>query len=401
MLGFDNDDEEYLFHRNLSLGIIYLSPVVVSILMGFSPPTYGKHVTVGKSKQPTLTEQEDTSKQQPSTSSATGDDSSNSNSLHESTSLLRKRRGPSLDDNSQRTSLVDCRKQKQQKEQRHWLGPLFPARWSWVFFESPCWIWVVICLCDFYWKKDESEEKTALPIHNQILLGWFSFHYLYRSLWYPLVMMKTTSARIPFGIIFFAWSYCCVNGYLQARELTKFSIPMVATDDDSSSSSQYEYQFWLGVLCTLIGFYINFTSDRILQRIKLEKQQKIALRQMRQRKKQQEEASSDREERGASRYAVPYGGFFEYVSSPHYFGELMEWTGFCIANDFSLASFSFVVWTAANLVPRAIHTHKWYNETFVGNGGKHQDVDMNDDDDCDKIVDYSQLDRKVIIPFIF
>ena len=376
MLGFNNDDEECLFHRRLSYAILYLSPVVVAILTGFRPPTYGKHVTVRKSR-----------KQETSASSTDGEARSNS----KSTSSLRKRRGPStttigttytssksVDDKSKRTSLEDCDEEKQQKEKRHWLGPLFPASWSWVFFESPCWIWVIICLNDFYRRTEDGDENTSLPIRNRILLGWFSFHYVYRSLWYPLVMMKTTSARIPFGIIFFAWSYCCVNGYLQARDLTKFSI------DDTLSSSMHEYQFWFGILCILIGFYINFTSDRILQRIKLEKQRKNALK------------PKDCGARGSSRYAVPYGGFFEYVSSPHYFGELMEWTGFCIASNFSLASFSFVVWTAANLVPRAIHTHKWYNETFVGNGGQRQD-----DDDCDSNIDYSQLDRKVIIPFIF
>ena len=93
----------------------------------------------------------------------------------------------------------------------------------------------------------------------------------------------------------------------------------------------------------------------------------------------------------------------------------MEWSGFCIANNFSLASLSFAIWTAANLIPRAIHTHKWYNKTFAGYSGKCHDMDGDskinkekkdgdddddDDDDCDMATDYSQLDRKAIIPFI-
>ncbi len=395
MLGFDNDDEEYLFHRKLAGSILCLSPVVVAILMGFSPPTYGKHVTA-KSKQSTLPEQGDESKEQAQVSSTAS-----------YTSSLGKLRGPSYGTASTRDKIVDensittqCNEQKQQKEPKHWLGPLFPARWSWVFFESPCWIWVAVCLYNFYCEKDESDEKSSLPFRNIILLGWFSFHYLYRSLWYPLVMMKTTSARIPFGIIFCAWSYCCVNGYLQARDLTKFSIPVFVSDGNNWSSLHHECQFWFGILCVFIGFYINFTSDRILQRIKLEKQQKLTLRAMRQKNEQQEDTSSNIVgAKPSSRYAIPYGGFFEFVSSPHYFGELMEWTGFCIASNFSLASFSFVVWTAANLVPRAIHTHKWYIETFVGNGDKRQEDD--NDDDRDMNVDYSQLGRRVIIPLIF
>jgi hypothetical protein len=132
------------------------------------------------------------------------------------------------------------------------------------------------------------------------------------------------------------------------------------------------------------------------------------LKKSRQSNEQQEESRNGSGGSLSSLYAVPYGGLFEYISSPHYFGELMEWIGFCIANNYSLASFSIVVWTASNLVPWAIHTHKWYNEIFVAYNGKCQDNEKNssvgkqhdDDDDCDENVDYSQLGRKAIIPFI-
>jgi len=99
---------------------------------------------------------------------------------------------------------------------------------------------------------------------------------------------------------------------------------------------------------------------------------------------------------GSSHYAIPRGGFFEYVSSPHYFGELVEWTGFFIATNCSLASLSFVVWAAANLVPRAIHTHAWYNERFAA---RVADEDS-DGDGFDKSVNYELLGRKAIVPFI-
>ena len=44
-------------------------------------------------------------------------------------------------------------------------------------------------------------------------------------------------------------------------------------------------------------------------------------------------------------------------------GELLEWTGWAIAT-WSLAGVSFAVYTAANLVPRALAHHRWYRETF-------------------------------------
>ena len=122
MLGFDNDEEEHLFLRKLTGSVLCLSPVVVAILMGFSPPTYGKHVTA-KSKKSALAEQGDKSKEQTQVSPTTSD-----------TSSLGKLGGPSYGTTSTSDESVDESSKKsqcdKQKEQKHWLGPLFPAKWS-------------------------------------------------------------------------------------------------------------------------------------------------------------------------------------------------------------------------------------------------------------------------------
>ena len=47
----------------------------------------------------------------------------------------------------------------------------------------------------------------------------------------------------------------------------------------------------------------------------------------------------------------------------NYYGELLEWTGWAIAT-WSLAGASFAIWTFANLVPRALASHKWYIRQF-------------------------------------
>lgn len=432
MFGLDWDyDKEFAFHRQLSLAIIYISPIVVFILIWFRPATYGKHVGVSETEPSAPTEETRAPDNETLLLSA-GDCPSQARSSKDATSSLRnlpvssentdastaRADADGANDQLSGTFSENVDTKQQQQQQKNIMGPLLSTSWSWVFFESPCWIWVVICVWDFYLRNEESEDegRNQLPVQNGILLGWFSFHYLYRSIWYPLVMMKQTeqknskktSGGFPLGITFTAWFYCNINGYLQARGLTKFSIPIFATDEENSSSVRHEFQFWGGVLLILIGFYIVNTSDRILLKLKREKQRKIALRESRQSNEQPEASRNGSGGSPSSHYAVPYGGMFKYVSSPHYFGELMEWTGFCIANNFSLASLSFVVWTAANLVPRAIHTHKWYNETFVADNGERQDNEKNsnvgneqdDNDDCDENVDYSQLGRKAIIPFI-
>ena len=79
------------------------------------------------------------------------------------------------------------------------------------------------------------------------------------------------------------------------------------------------------------------------------------------------------------KYKIPYGGLFNYVAAPHYFGEIVEWIGFAMISA-SFPAFAFVSYTASNLVPRALHHHKW-NQLRWGE-------------------QYSSLNRKAIIPFV-
>jgi len=67
---------------------------------------------------------------------------------------------------------------------------------------------------------------------------------------------------------------------------------------------------------------------------------------------------------GERGYKIPHGGLYRFVSAPNYFGELVEWSGFALA-AWSPAALVFVVWTAANLAPRAWANHRWYRRTFA------------------------------------
>ena len=105
----------------------------------------------------------------------------------------------------------------------------------------------------------------------------------------------------------------------------------------------------LSVFC--IGLFINIKSDNIL----------IKLR-----------------EKHGSGYHITEGFLFNKISSPNYFGEILEWLGWFIMT-LSPAGLVFFIWTMANLIPRAYAHHIWYEKKFK---------------------DYPQ-DRKTIIPFVF
>jgi steroid 5-alpha reductase family enzyme len=92
----------------------------------------------------------------------------------------------------------------------------------------------------------------------------------------------------------------------------------------------------IGSALFLAGFVINYRSDAIL----------MALRGP-----------------GESGYKIPRGGLFRWLSCPNYFGEILEWSGWAIAT-WSVPGLAFALWGAANLVPRARATHRFYRETF-------------------------------------
>ena len=212
-----------------------------------------------------------------------------------------------------------------QSNQRNWLGPKVTAKWCWMIFESPNWIWVLYTVI--------TVGHDNIPAPNKILLGWFLFHYLHRSIVYPLRM--TSDSQFPIGIMAFTVPYCATNGYLQSQGLTRFQTPAFPSDDWVS------VPFVLGAILTILGFVLGYGSDQTLLRLR------------------RECASSKK-----NKYQIPHGGLFVYVSCPHFLGEILEWIGFCVACQGSLASLSFAMWTAANLVPRALHHHAWYLEKF-------------------------------------
>ena len=56
-------------------------------------------------------------------------------------------------------------------------------------------------------------------------------------------------------------------------------------------------------------------------------------------------------------------GMHRYVRHPNYLGEIVMWTGWAVAT-WSTAGLAFALYTAANLLPRAVAHHRWYRRQF-------------------------------------
>ena len=198
-------------------------------------------------------------------------------------------------------------------------GALMDNRTGWILME------VVSILVMVYFFLDGKNEKS-LPMW--IFFGLWILHYLNRTFVFPL-RTRTTGKKIPIFIvlsaIFFNVINAWTNGYFLGSLATSYP--------DSWLTSP---QFIIGFIVFLTGAIINIYSDNIL----------LALRKP-----------------GEKGYKIPQGGLFRWVSCPNHFGEIVEWIGFAIM-CWNLAALGFAIWTAANLIPRAVSHHQWYQEKF-------------------------------------
>ncbi len=197
-------------------------------------------------------------------------------------------------------------------------GPKVPNRLGWVLMEIPS---VIV----FAWVFSRGQNATELvPL---VLLGIWQWHYIHRTFIFPL-RIKTQGKFMPLLVALLGASFNCFNSYLNARWISQLGT--------YSADWLTGPCFLIGASIFLVGFVLNVHSDSVLFRLRAP---------------------------GETGYKIPQGGAYRWVSSPNYLGELLEWLGWSIAT-WSTAGFAFFIYTAANLVPRAMSNHRWYQETF-------------------------------------
>lgn len=197
-------------------------------------------------------------------------------------------------------------------------GPTISTRSAWVILESPA----VIVFAAIYFAGDNAYEVVPL-----VLLGIWQFHYLVRTFIFPF-RIRETGKRIPVLIVALAILFNVLNAYINARwisHLGEYPIEWLTSTP-----------FLAGLTIFVVGWIINQHADLTLFRLR---------------------------KRGETHYSIPEGGLYRQVSCPNYFGEILEWTGWALAT-WSLAGLAFAVFTVANLLPRALATHRWYREKF-------------------------------------
>ncbi|KAL3531731.1 hypothetical protein ACH5RR_005252 [Cinchona calisaya] len=226
------------------------------------------------------------------------------------------------------------------KHHRPGWGPNIPAPLAWFLMESPT-LWLTLLL--FPLGKNHSNPAA------QILIFPFLIHYFHRTVIYPLRLFiqtrrRKTASAFPVTVAMLAFSFNLLNAYLQARWVSHYA--------NYEGDGWFWWRFAGGLVVFGIGMAVNIRSDYALLGLKSE---------------------------GGGGYKIPRGGWFELLSCPNYFGEILEWLGWALMT-WSWAGFGFWLYTCANLVPRAASNHKWYLDKFG------EDYPKN---------------RRAVIPFVF
>ena len=199
-------------------------------------------------------------------------------------------------------------------------GPTLDNRLGWMIME------IVSPIALLYWIWRGNPQATPALF---ILAGLWALHYLNRSIVFPL-RLRTAGKRIPLAIVLSAVFFNLVNGFFNGY-WWGFLAPAYP------EGWLRDPRFLAGAALFLTGVIINHRADSQL----------IALRRP-----------------GETGYRIPQGGLFRYISCPNHFGEIVEWFGFALM-AWNLPALSFAIWTAANLIPRAVAHHRWYRSHFA------------------------------------
>jgi len=221
------------------------------------------------------------------------------------------------------------------KQERAGWGPGVNMRFGWFILELPA----LASMVWFYWQGSHS-----LAIAPLILYALFVVHYFHRTFIYPFTLRVKPDARYRVVLLLCGMAFNGANGALNGWFLSESGTHL------HSNAWLLDPRFIGGLLLFISGFALAKQSDAILRNLR---------------------------KPGETGYKIPQGGAYRIVSCPNYLGEILQWSGFAIAG-WSLPALAFVCFTAANLIPKAISSHRWYRENFS---------------------DYPE-NRKAIIPFL-
>jgi 3-oxo-5-alpha-steroid 4-dehydrogenase 1 len=197
-------------------------------------------------------------------------------------------------------------------------GPTLDNTLSWVLMEAPAALLPLVLVA----------MGGRYDLMTLVFVVIWEAHYLQRAFVYPW-LIRGRGTRVPLLVPVSGALFNVLNGYLGFRFLTVLA-------PRYPPAWLWDPRFVLGVLLFALGYLINRRADRALRALRAP---------------------------GETGYKIPQGGLYRLISCPNYFGELVEWCGWAVLT-WSLPGLFFALFTAANLIPRALSHHRDYRRRF-------------------------------------
>jgi 3-oxo-5-alpha-steroid 4-dehydrogenase 1 len=215
-------------------------------------------------------------------------------------------------------------------------------RLGWFLMELPSWAVFAVA----YLSGPRRAELAPMA-----LAGIWAIHYANRGFFFPLSIRtpRGGSTSFSFMVVAIGWVSTTLHGYLNGA----FIAGLGAHYTDAWLTDP---RFLAGAALWALSLTLNIHSDSVVRNLR----------------------TRDEVARGEKVYRIPRGGLFRWVTNASYLTELCSWAGWALAT-WSLAGVYILALSAANLLPRAVATHRWYRERFA---------------------DYPQ-ERKVLLPFVW
>jgi 3-oxo-5-alpha-steroid 4-dehydrogenase 1 len=205
-------------------------------------------------------------------------------------------------------------------------GPAVSPRVGWWLMELPA----TVVFAGVYVGGEHRTDIVPL-----IFATVWSLHYLNRGWLQPFLMRPARGQPSTFSafVVLCGWVVTSLHAYLHARFFSALGSygPGWLTD----------FRFIGGIAVYYAALAANVHADAVTRGLR----------------------SLSEAEAGVRVYRIPTGGLFELISCPAYLTELVAWAGFAVAT-WSPAGLFILAVSAANLVPRALETHRWYRRTF-------------------------------------
>jgi protein-S-isoprenylcysteine O-methyltransferase Ste14 len=220
------------------------------------------------------------------------------------------------------------------KHYRKGWGISIDSRTAWLISELPAVFIIAILFLANY---------TNVGLVNILFLLFWEIHYIYRTFVFSL-RLRGSKKSFPVLLVALAFLFNCINGFINGYYL-------FVVRPTYNLAWLLSAPFVIGTILYVFGLTLHIRADATLRSLR---------------------------KPGETEYKTPTSGIFKYITNPNYLGETVQWFGWALMT-FSLPGLAFAVFTAANLLPRAISNHKWYQTHFP---------------------EYT-ISRRALIPFVF